>query len=181
VKGKAIPLAILLVSVALLAAAVPVFGQPPHAIAISGLMCGYVIDPGEEEITQHWRRVRGQVMDNQFYSDDPAVFPDSTGTGVLDWMMNFHGGIVVWQGTGVFDPDGVAGTYEATWAGWIKFDPVTFERLEVKGQMVFHGTGELEGQTAKLDIHPGDPTQCPPDGYLFTADVWAGFIVPPGD
>jgi hypothetical protein len=179
VKGKAIPLAILLVSVALLAAAVPVFGQPPHATAVSGQECGYVIDPGEVEITPHWSRVSGRVFQNQFTSDDPAVFPHGTNTSILDGIINFHSGVLVWQATGVFYPDGVDGTYETTWAGWVKYDPVTFEELERKVQAVFHGTGELEGQTVKLDIQKGDVLQCDPPPY--DAQVWTGFIVPPGD
>jgi hypothetical protein len=175
VKRKAIPLAVLIVSIALLFAASPVLGAPPHGTTVSGLECVYVVDPGQMEITEHWMRVTGQVNLNQFYSDDPDLFPNGTNYAVIDWTLNFHSGMVVWTGkSAVFEPDGFDGAFVGTGGGWFKMGG---ELMDSKGNGVFHGTGELEGLTLKQKLYAGDITQCPEGA--FDATVWVGFLVPP--
>jgi hypothetical protein len=124
-----------------------------------------------------WSAFRGQVNQNHFYSDDPAVFPGGTNTAVLDFALNLKTGMLVWNATAVFEPDGVDGTFEGTGGGWFRLDLGTGAVLDGKGQAIFHGTGELEGLTLKTDNYPGDVTQCP--GTPFDAGRWEGFIVPP--
>jgi hypothetical protein len=52
------------------------------------------------------------------------------------------------------------------------------EMLDSKGRGVFHGTGDYEGLTLKMDLYPGNPVDC--DGTPFDASIWDAFIVPPG-
>ena len=177
-KGRAIPLAVLIVCVALLVAAVPAFGEPQKATYVSGLECVYVDTPVEPQfITDYLLSIKGQVNANHFYSDDPATFPGGTNTAVLDILINLRTGMVVWRADAVFQPDGIDGTFEGIGRGWFKSDPVTGDFLGSKGLGVFHGTGELEGLTLKQELFPGDITQCP--GEPFDATLWTGFIVPP--
>ena len=175
-KRKAIPLVILIVAVGLLAAALPAFGAPPQATPVSGLECIYVDTPGEVEVTGQMVHIKGQVNVNRFYSDDPTTFPNGTNTAVLDALVNLRTGMIVWRSTeAVFQPDGVAGTFEGGGQGWFKMDPAT-GAVDGKGVGVFHGTGQLEGLTLKQDLYPGDITLCP--GAAFDAGRWQGFIVP---
>ena len=174
---RAIPLVTLIVVVGLVPAALPAFGAPPPATPVSGLECVYILQPGESEITGQMMHTRGRVHQNYFYSDDPAVFPDAANTTVLDIALNLKTGIGVMNVTAVYEPEGVDGTFEGTGVGWLKLDLGTGAGLDMRGQGVFHGTGDLEGLTLKLDLHPGDITQCP--GTPFDAGWWQGFIVPP--
>jgi hypothetical protein len=174
VNKRAILLVILIVVVALLTAALPAFGAPPHATPVSGLECIYVDTPGVMEPIGQMLFIRGQVNVNRFYSDDPATFPDGTNTAVLDAVVNLKSGMIVWNAEAVFQPDGMEGTFEGIGQGWFKIDPAG--AVDGKGVGVFHGTGELEGLTLKQDLYPGDITQCP---GAFDASWWQGFIVPP--
>ena len=58
-KRGTMPLVLLMLMVALLVAAVPTFGAPPHAVPISGLECVYLHTPGQMEITGQMIHVIG--------------------------------------------------------------------------------------------------------------------------
>lgn len=157
----------------------PAFGKTPHVTAVSGLECVYVIKPGQVDITGEVMRIKGQVNQNYFYSDDPSVLPNGTNTAVINVEINLQSGMVTWRSTAAeFKPDGIQGSFVGKGGGWIKMDPVTFAVMASKGLGVFHGTGELEGMTMKQDLYAGDISQCPPAPNLFDATIWEGFIVP---
>lgn len=178
-KRGTMPLVLLMLMVALLVAAVPTFGAPPHAVPISGLECVYLDTPGQMEITGQMIHVIGQVNRNDFYSDDPTVFPNATTTAVLDIVVNMKSGMVFWRATAVSKPDGYPDSaFKGTGGGWFRTDPVTGE-VYSKGLVVLHGTGALEGQTLKAELARGDIAQCPEAPNSFDATVWNGFLVPP--
>jgi hypothetical protein len=165
--------------VGLLAAALPASSAPFGETPVSGLECVYVVGPVEPEITGQMMHIWGQVNENQFFSDDEGVLPSGTNTAVLDIVVNLKSGMAVWNSTCVFEPDVGEGTFEGIGGGWFKMDLETGEMLDSKGQGVFHGTGDYEGLTLKMDLYPGDIGECEGAPNLFDATIWDGFIVPP--
>jgi len=167
-------LVVLVVAVALLTAFVPAAGLAEAPLTyVSGLECAYVIVPAIP--VQHGQTLHfsGQIHQNLFFSDDPAVFPNGTNTGVLDMTINLVTGNAMVYAEASFQPDGVNGTWEG--AGHFLVDTLTGDQ---QGHAVFHGTGDLAGQTLVVDITGGNPADCPWAPNLMSAGIWSGFIVP---
>src|SRR5512143_2530711 len=112
-KGKKRPLVVLVVAVALLTAFVPAVGLAEAPLTyVSGLECAYVVVPAMPEQHGQTLHFSGQVHQNLFFSDDPAVFPNGTNTGVLDMTINLVTGNAMVYAAASFQPDGVNGTWE---------------------------------------------------------------------
>jgi hypothetical protein len=173
-KSKKRPLLVLIVAVALLTALIPATGfAGPSLIDVTGLECAYVVAPAVPEQHGQTLHFSGQVHQNLFFSDDPAVFPNGTNTGVLDMTINLVTGKAMVYAVASFQPDGVSGTWEG--AGHFLVDTLTGDQ---QGHGVFHGTGDLAGQTLVLDVTGGNPADCPWAPNLMSAGRWSGFVVP---
>lgn len=166
---------VLMVAVALLMAFVPAVGLAEAPLTyVSGLECAYVIVPAVPEQRGQTLHFSGQVHQNLFISDDPAVFPNGVNSGVLDMTINLVTGNATVYAEASIQPDGVNGTWEGF--GTFLVDTTTGEQ---QGHAVFNGTGDLTGQTLVLDITSGNPADCPWAPNLMSAGRWSGFIVPP--
>lgn len=172
-KGKRRLLAILAVTVALLTAFVPAVGLAEAPLTyISGLECAYVVAPAMPEQRGQTLHISGQVHENLFFSDDPDVFPDGINTGVLDMTINLVTGKAVVNAEASLQPEGVNGTWEGQ--GHFLVNTLTGDQ---QGHAVFHGTGDLAGQTLVLDVTGGNPANCPWAPNLMSAGILSGFIV----
>jgi hypothetical protein len=173
-KGNRRLLVVLVVAVTLLTAFVPAVGLAEAPVTyVSGLECAYVIGPAIPEQHGNTLHFSGQVHQNLFFSDDPAVFPDGTNSAVLDMTINLATGNAMVHAEASFQPDGVNGSWEGF--GSFLVDTLTGDQ---QGHAVFHGTGDLAGQTLVLDVTGGNPGACPGAPNLMSAGIWSGFIVP---
>jgi hypothetical protein len=173
-KGKQGLMVVLVVAVTLLTAFVPAVGFAEAPVTyISGLECAYLLIPAIPEQHGNTLHISGQVHQNLFFADDPAVFPDGTNTAVLDMTINLVTGKAAVHAEAVFRPDNVYGTWERQ--GHFLVDTLTGYQ---QGHAAFHGTGDLAGQTLVLGITGGNPADCPALPGLMSAGIWRGFIVP---
>jgi hypothetical protein len=173
-KGKKRLLAVLVVAVALLTAMVPAVGLAQAPLTyISGLECAYIVGPVAPEVHGQTLHFSGQIHQNLFVSDNPAVFPNGTNTAVLDMTVNLVTGNAMVHAEASFQPDGVNGTWEGH--GSFVVDTLTGDQ---QGHGVFHGTGDLAGQTLVVDVTGGNPADCPWAPNFMSAGIWSGFIVP---
>jgi hypothetical protein len=173
-KSKRKVLAVLVVAVVLLTALLPAVGLAEAPLTyVSGLECAYVDVPAVP--VQHGQTLHfsGQVHQNLFFSDDPAVFPNGVNTAVLDMTINLVTGNAVVYAVASIQPDGVNGTWEGH--GTFLVDTLTGGQ---QGHGVFHGTGDLAGQTLVLDVTGGNPADCPQAPNLMSAGIWSGLIAP---
>ena len=138
---------------------------------ISGLECAYVVTPGQVEYHGNTMQIIDQVDQDLFISDDPTVFPDAVAVIHVDITINMVTGKATAHSTAVLQPDGGAGT----WEGHADFHLSSMEGAQ-QGHAVFHGTGDLTGQTLIIAPTSGDTGGCP--GTPFTAGRFEGFIVP---
>jgi hypothetical protein len=174
-NGKKRPLVALVMVVALLTAFVPAVGLAEAPLTyISGLECAYVVGPAIPEQHGQTLHFSGQVHQNLFFSDDPAVFPNGTNTGVLDMTINLVTGKATVYAEASLQPDGANGTWEGH--GSFLVDTLTGDQ---QGHGVFHGTGEFAGLTLVEEITAGNPLDCPDLPGFMSAGRWSGFIVPP--
>jgi hypothetical protein len=173
-KGKKRAVVVLVVAVVLLTAFIPAVGLAEAPLTyVSGLECAYVVVPAIPEQHGQTLHISGQLHENLFFSDNPAVFPNGVNTGVLDMTINLVTGNAVVYAEASFQPDDVNGTWEGS--GTFLVDTLTGDQ---QGHGVFHGTGDLAGQTLVLDVSGGNPADCPWAPNLMSAGRWSGFIVP---
>ena len=173
-KGKRRVLVVLVTAVALLTAFLPAMSSAQASKTyVSGLECAYQgMPPGQVVVRGQMMHITDQVADNLFISDDPATFPDSDVTGLLDITISMvTSKMTVFASPIVIRPEGASGTWEGH--GAMQIDPV---RGTGHGHGVFHGTGEFAGQTLVLDATPANPQLCPQSPVA--AWRWQAFIVP---
>lgn len=172
-KGNRRCLVVLVVIIALLTAFVPNVGLAQSPLTyISGLECAYLAVPAMPEQHGQTLQLKGQEHQNLFFSDDPAMFPNGTNTATLDLTINLITGNATVYAMASFQPNGVNGTWEGH--GSFVVDTLTGDQ---QGHAVFHGTGDLAGQTLVVDITGGNPANCPALPGLMSAGIWNGFIV----
>lgn len=172
-KGNGRVLVVFIVVVALLTTFVEVGLAQSPLTYISGVECAYVVIPAIPEQNGQTLHFNGQVHQNQFFSDDPAMFPNGINTAILNMTVNLMTGNAMVYAMASFQPDGVNGTWEGR--GSFLVDTLTGNQ---QGHAVFHGTGDLAGQTLVVDITGGNPASCPDLPGLMSAGIWSGFIIP---